>query len=164
VTRFALASFSAAIGAAIAVGSAAAAMPVLHVGRATRCVEFGNPKYLTPPSYLVSDLGRRGVPPVGTKGRAIVAKIRHYVHSSSLRFAYFSHSFIVFDAVGGPGTDDAPGYFVLNGKWNEYDEPGENPYMTIATPECLEPPRPWVPGDHGQGRNTSPNGAPVPGH
>jgi len=110
-----------------------------------------NPK--PPPlSYLVSDIGKHGVPQLNAPERAMIERIRRYVRSKTLRFAWVEDSTtmgepIVFDAYDGPCEGWAAGYAVLNGACNEYYEPGENPYSTHAVPGCYRSsPRPWMDG------------------
>ena len=104
-------------------------------------------------SYLVSDIGKPGMPRLSVSERAMIERVRRYVHSRTLRFAWVDHSTtmgepIVFDAYDGPCEVWAGGYQVLNGFCNEYYEPGENPYSTHAAPGgCYRaPPRPWMDG------------------
>lgn len=127
-----------------------------HIGFATTCAVLnpGQDVRMTPPSYRVDDLGRAGVPRPNRKDLEMVRKIRRYVHSSTLRFAYLAKNekwFIVYDAVWGPCTGNAPGYFVLNGGCNEFYMPSGQSDITIGVPECFSPPRPWIPHDRGNG-------------
>lgn len=83
-----------------------------------------NPKP-PPMSYFVSDIGKRGVPPLNARERAMIERIRRYVHSKTLRFAWVEYSTtmgepIVFDAYDGPCEVWAARYAVLNGSCNEY--------------------------------------------
>jgi hypothetical protein len=106
----------------------------------------------TPPSFRVADLGRSGVPRPDRKDLEMMRKIRRYVHSGTLRFAYLSPQwFIVYDAVWGPCTGSAPGYSVLNGGCNESYMPSNQSDITIPLPDCISPPRPWIPHDRGIG-------------
>ena len=94
-------------------------------------------------SYRADDVGRPGVPRLTDDQRRVLAKIRRYLHSKTLRFAFVGGSMIVFDARYGPCWDVAPGYKVLNGACNEYYEPGEEPASTFGIPGCYETPPPW---------------------
>ncbi len=55
---------------------------------------------------------------------------------------------MVYDAVAGVCVDTAPGYPVLNGRCNEYYEPGENPKSTNVVPTWSNEAktRPWMHG------------------
>jgi hypothetical protein len=95
-----------------------------------------------PPSYSVRDIGRPGVPALGTSDLKTIAAIARKTGTRTLRFAILSYygrptrlpAFIVFDATDGPCDDDAPGYVVLNEAPydNLFYEPGENPYSPHA--------------------------------
>ena len=90
-------------------------------------------------SYLVSDIGKSGVPQLSVRERATIETIRRHLRSKTLRFAWIEHhtatsEFIVFDASDGPCTIGSLGYPVISGTCNEYYKPGENPYETFAAP------------------------------
>ena len=102
-----------------------------------------------PPSYLVRDIGKPGVPELTNEQLVMIRKIRVYVHPSTLRFATVGGTFIVFDASLGPCEPGAPGYSVLNGSCNEMYSPTDNFAGTGAVPGCWNAPRPWMPHDQG---------------
>lgn len=103
-----------------------------------------------PPSYLVSDLGKAGVPQLDQTERHQALLISRYVHDPTLRFQEISGQFLVYDAQWGPCMLAAPGYWVLNAKdCNLYFMPADEWSGPSAVPGCLNPPRPWVPGDGG---------------
>jgi hypothetical protein len=104
-----------------------------------------------PPSYLVRDMGKRGVPRVTPANARMVNAITKYVHSKTLRFAYIGREFIVFDAAQGPCAPYAPGYSVLNGAYNEMYSPTDDFTSTTAVPGYRIKPRPWIPREHGGG-------------
>ena len=103
-----------------------------------------------PQSYSVGDIGKPGFPRLAPDELAMVRRIQHYVHSRTLRVAWVrsttKNGFIVFDATDGPCEVWAAGYKVLNGRCNEFYQPGESPYNTNAVPDCF--PRdahsPWM--------------------
>ncbi len=104
-----------------------------------------------PKSYLVSDIGKRGVPHLNAQRRALIGRIRRQLHSQTLRFAFVDDfprdsDFIVYDATDGPCTVASLGYPVLNGACNEYYKPGEIPYATFPAPDACyrATPRPWM--------------------
>jgi hypothetical protein len=108
------------------------------------------PNPVPPPfSYLASDAGKPGVPALRFSESRMLRAIAHYRPSKSLRFAWVDttppNGFIVYDATGDVCTASAFGYAVLNGACNEFYEPGENPYGTMAAPDCFgSEHRPWM--------------------
>jgi hypothetical protein len=80
----------------------------------------------------LTDIGKPGVP-LEFRDLETVRRIQGRVKSKTLRFAYVP-AFIVFDALHGPCYDAAGGYPVLNEGPNQFYEPGENPYTTLAAP------------------------------
>ena len=91
-----------------------------------------------PLSYSVKDIAKPGVPTLTADESAVLRRIRRYVHSETLRFAWVSNwksnDFIVYDATDGPCANFALGYEVLNGPCDVFYEPGENPYSTHPGP------------------------------
>ena len=115
-----------------------------------QCTPYGEKRPQGPRNYSVFEIGKRGVPELTRDQRKMLASIRKFVRSRSLRFTFIESDFVVFDAVDGPCFDGgAPGYPVLNGACNEYYEPGEDPRKTAPAPGCIGPPRPWIPSDKG---------------
>lgn len=91
------------------------------------------------------------MPKVSAANLNMLRKIMRYVHPSTLRFAYVSGEFIVYDASEGPCSQSHP-YAVLNAKLcNEGYAPTDRPNDTIGLGDCFGPPRPWIPGDGGRG-------------
>jgi hypothetical protein len=95
-----------------------------------------------PTSYLVRDVGTRGVPALSPTERDAVRRIARRHPSTTLRFTFLASpvrndSFVVFDAVSGPCFDAAGGYPVLNAdpRSRRFYEPGENPYVLLSAPE-----------------------------
>lgn len=128
---------------------------VVHVGLGVACSRNG---VVGQPSYLVSDIGKPGVPTIDNRNLAMLHKIMQYVHSRTLRFSYLrGAAFSVYDATYGPcgGTP----YTVLNAPRcdevfmpTDVDTPRGN--QLFAGPGgCYHQPRPWMP--HGGG---NPNG------
>jgi hypothetical protein len=119
----------------------------------TQCVPYGKSAPEGPRSYLISDLGKPGVPELDGGERQTVRQIQRYVHAKTLRFAFvgrFSQEFIVFNAKLGPCLDTAGAYTLLNGECGDFYEPGEDPWYTHALPGGIcGPSRPWIPGDPG---------------
>ena len=111
-----------------------------------------------PESYPADAAGKPGVPTLTSDELETLHRIRHFVRSKALRFAWVGGSpgeFIIFDAYDGPCETWAPGYAVLNGDCNELYEPGENPYYTHAGTGCYGTPPPWTtpePRAHRAGR------------
>ena len=116
-------------------------------GPATRCRVTGLVVRLSPASYSVFDVGKPGVPSLGPQAATALRGILKYRRSPSLRFASIGRRFIVFDAIGGPCSTAAPGYFVLNGACNEYYLPSDDFSSTHAESSCLEEKRPWMNSD-----------------
>lgn len=113
------------------------------------CRTYQRPNTVGPTSYLVSDIGNPGVPVLSSRQTSMVKRIRKYIHSENLRFAFiedYNPSFIVFDADGGPCLDVAPGYWILNDpKINMYYEPGEAPgFIHPMNGDLGTTPGPWM--------------------
>ena len=97
-----------------------------------------------PPSYRVRDVGKKGVPTLRPADATMLENIIHYVHSSTLRFAYVGGEFAVFDADDGPcfagqyavlSTRDCNMLYVPSDGYNEiFEGPGG----------CVGTPRPWI--------------------
>jgi hypothetical protein len=136
-----------------------------RVGLGTICAVLNPGKDLrtTPPSYRAADIGKAGVPTPQARDLQELHVIQRYVHSKTLRFVYTAGEFVVYDATSGPCTGGAPGYVVLNGACNESCMPSSESDSTIAVPGCLDPPRPWIPHDRGQGASAN-WGTPNPAH
>ena len=128
-----------------------------RAGMGTYCAVLNPGQNLrtTPVSYRAADLGKAGVPTPKPRDVQMLRSIEHYVHSPTLRFVYSAQKFIVYDAIDGPCTGSAPGYFALNGGCNEFYMPSKQDDYTVAVPGCLSPPRPWIPHDRGQGNPAS---------
>ncbi len=110
--------------------------------------------HLGPPTYLVADADRHGVPQLDKSDLQMVKTIARYVHHpKTLRFGYLGKELIVYDAVDGPCSAAAPGYQVLNvHSCNTGYMPGDvDNATTTALPDCLYPVRPWIVHDRGQG-------------
>lgn len=132
---------------------------------AIACRGYQDPSKIGPPSYAVADIGKSDVPKLSTDQRALLARVKRYVSSAALRFAFLPSRprggpFIIFDAKEGPCIDAAGGYQVLNGV-NEYYDPGENPFITTAGAATMPAtPGPWMtasphPKSSSKGFNTS---------
>jgi hypothetical protein len=107
------------------------------------CRTYQAPNDVGPPSYSVADIGKPGVPTLSTEQLALIRRIRHYIASNTLRFAFVSQwGFVVFDAVQGPCPDGAPGYEILNSNRNLYYQPGEAPGFVHAGPPTAPQPSP----------------------
>ena len=83
----------------------------LSVGPGIRCdagLYGANPtpprplkSHLGPPTYLVADVGRRGVPQLGKRDLQMAKTIARYVHHpKTLRFTFLGSELIVYDANG----------------------------------------------------------------
>ncbi len=132
------------------------AATLAQAGAGVQCVPYGKSTSEGPRSYLVSDLGKTGVPELSGSELNTLRLIQRYVHSRLLRFAFvgqFGGEFIIFNAKLGPCLDAAGGYRVLNGAFcNAFYEPGEDPWGTKAEAggfSACGPRRPWVSGDPG---------------
>lgn len=106
-----------------------------------------------PQSYSAEDIGKPGMRQLTAGEASMLQRIRHYVHSKTLRVAWVDGAttpggFIVFDATDGPCYGNPGGYSVLNGTCNEGYQPGETPYHTIAESGCFQSPRPWLTRHH----------------
>ncbi len=112
-----------------------------QVGSGAECLVDGKSG---PASYLVSDLGRAGVPPLSAHEKAEIAAIRRFNHSRTLRFAFVGGTFVIFDAVEGPCEPYAPGYPVLNSGCNARYSPTDDFEHISAVPDCSQSPRPWM--------------------
>ncbi|HLI96191.1 MAG TPA: hypothetical protein VKT72_08900 [Candidatus Baltobacteraceae bacterium] len=79
----------------------------------------------------------------------LLHKIMHYVHPSTLRFAYVGRQFAVFDAQNGPCFGGQ--YPVLSAQWcNEIYVPADAKDEIFAGPGgCFSHPRPWITNDQG---------------
>jgi hypothetical protein len=125
-------------------------VPVGRYGIGCRTCE--EPNVVGPPSYLVSDIGKPGVPTLTADQLTLVHRIRHYLHSKTLRFAFVNAynrgpRFIVFEGDDAPCSDAALGYPVLNSDTNEFYEPGEAPSFVHPGPPLIGPtstPYPWT--------------------
>ena len=107
-----------------------------------QCIPYGKLRPEGPRSYLVSDIGKPGVPHLDARAMRAIHKIQRYVHSSTLRFV--AEPFMLFDATRGPCLDIAGEYPLLNGACNEFYEPGEDPYHAKAAPGDICPKYPWM--------------------
>jgi hypothetical protein len=95
-------------------------------------------------SYLVSEIGRPGVPRPSRSEIETVNRIKKYVHSKHLRFEYLGRQFIVYDATHGPCDTGAPAYLVLNAPGcNLYYSPTDDFDSPKAIPDPNCTPEPW---------------------
>lgn len=118
---------------------------VLLSGLGTSCQNNG---LISPPSYSVRDIGKPSVPSLSKSDVVMLHKIERYVHSPTLRFAYASGKFIIFDAKFGPCSGTP--YSVLNASWCNmlyvpYDANGKE----FSGGACFAHPRPWISHDGG---------------
>lgn len=101
-----------------------------------------------PASYLVSDLGKPGVPRPSAAQASLVRQIARYRSSRTLRFLFLNDRLVVFDAKDGPCSGSANAYEVLNGAPNLFYSPGENPYvLKSGSNDITTEPRPWGTSD-----------------
>ena len=103
------------------------------------------------PSFAVAGIGGPGVPRLSVHDASLARAIMRYVDTPTLRFAIVGKQFVVFDAVAGPCSPQAPGYFDLAGGCNDYYTPPLDIRSVHGEPDCLYPPRPWIPHDQGLG-------------
>jgi len=110
----------------------------IHRGVQTVCRVDGKE---FPPSFLVSDLGKPGVPKLNADELHDVHLISRYVHSPTLRFQEVAGQFLIYDASFGPCFLAAPGYWVLNAaSCNLYFMPADEWSGPSAVPSCGNPP------------------------
>jgi hypothetical protein len=117
----------------------------IAVDGATACSYLGR---VGPPSYSVRDIGKHRIPKVPKRDLRMLHQLMRYVHPSTLRFAYLSSGFSVFDATNGPCS--ATPYQILNASscnaiYVPFDANGE----VGAATGCNAQPRPWIPHDIG---------------
>jgi len=126
-------------------GAAEPAVTEVPVGRyGIACKNAHLPRQSPVPSYRLRDIGKAGVPVLGTAQRRLARSIAHDVHSQTLRFAVFPGQpalpFIAFDATNGPCSGV---YWVLNSRFgNMYYRPSES--YTFAAPTPSFAGRPWM--------------------
>ncbi len=115
-------------------------------GLGIACRVYGPPSTTGDFSYLISDIGREGVPRPSTSEMRMINRIKKYVRSKSLRFEYVAgREFIVYDAALGPCETAAPGYRVLNSEsCNLYYSPTDDFDGAKAVPDCYGTPEPWI--------------------
>jgi hypothetical protein len=130
--------------------------PIIRVGRGVRCITqqdgWQTPvpsTMIEPLTYAAADAGKPGVPPLTRSERHMLHRIEHYVHSSTLRFAWVEHAtpprhFIIYDADRGLCVLANAPYKVLNGGCNEYYGSGEYPFDTKPAPDCFGTRPPWM--------------------
>ncbi len=116
------------------------------------CRTDADPSIVGPPNYNVGDVGKPGVPVLTKAQLRMLRRIRHYVKSKTLRFAFVDGPtganerdlFIVFNANQGPCIDFVAGYWVMNDArdGNLYYSPGNVSALTAA-PDA-PPPGPWM--------------------
>ena len=100
-----------------------------------------NPR-LPPIEYAAEDVGKPGFPKLTRYELVALRELRRVDDSPQLRIAWVdgpdgpNSEFIIFDETGEPCNGNAGGYRVLNGRCNEFYEPGENPYETRAANGC----------------------------
>ncbi|ERR1700681_338392 len=130
-------------------GTMLAMGPPVPVGAGVTCTPWsapGAPRNTspTPVSYRVTDIGKRGVPILDSRSRMVLRRIERAHRSRTLRFAYLfwpgqpvgtRGQFIIFDAKDGPCAEGSY-YRVLNGAANEFYQPAENPWGTVAMPNA----------------------------
>lgn len=122
---------------------------VLRLGQGFAC-EFD--RTVAPASYLISDIGRPGVPKLRPRDLAAIDAIQKHVRISTLRFSYVGSEFVVFNAplpVTSVCSPETPPFAVWTGACNEYYNPLLG--VTEAVMDCGHPPRPWIKGDSGHG-------------
>jgi hypothetical protein len=124
------------------------AVPVGRYGLA--CRTYQEPHTVGSPSYLVSDIGKPGVPVLEPEDAATLRRVLRYKRSATLRFAYIlgqppysdQRSFALFDPANDPCADHP--VRVINSS-NKFYSPGEAPGYIGAFPgEGLGTPAPWI--------------------
>jgi hypothetical protein len=106
---------------------------------------------LGPPVFLVSDLGKPGVPRLTAKQVQMLLAIERNLRSPTLRFVFAQsgsdHSsapeLVVFDAINGPCSAITE-YRVLNGDCNELWDSTES--ATVSDMDCFNTAPPWPHG------------------
>lgn len=106
------------------------------------CKGYADPEPGGQKSYAVSEIASRGVPPLTHGQASLIHRIRRYIHSNTLRFAFLETGFIVFNAPNWPCSDIPPGDLVLNAV-NSFYQPGENAFNTHGMPDPPTP-GPWM--------------------
>jgi hypothetical protein len=100
-------------------------------------------------SYSVRDVGKPRVPRLTYDDAEMLKRIRRFVKSPSLRFAYTpKDEFLVFNATHGPCSE----YYVLNASCNSGFDPVDKLTGKTAFPgPCTNTARPWMPNDRKEG-------------
>jgi hypothetical protein len=106
---------------------------------------------LGPPSFLVRDLGKPGVPDLSAEQMKLLLAVERNLHSPTLRFLFArsegDHSsvpeFVVFDAIYG-ACSTITEYQVLNGDCNELWDTTES--AIVSDMDCFDTPPPWPHG------------------
>jgi len=124
-------------------GSACNCLSSTRVGYGTQCVPYGRSAPWGPASYLVSDLGKKGVPHLNLIDLFLLGQIRRFVPLANLRFAIVRNGTAIFDAKYGPCFGAGGRYRVLNKPCDLRYEPGENPSIMFAGAEPCGPVQPW---------------------
>jgi hypothetical protein len=113
----------------------------IRIGSAIECRT--NDESIGPPSYAAG-VGTAIEGPVlrNKADLASLRQIRRTLNSPTLRYAYVSGEFIVYNAKDGPCGAGAP-YDVINGRCSEGYAPLDRPNSTISAGQCFEKhPRP----------------------
>ena len=97
-----------------------------------RCSTAGE---LGPPSYLVRDIGKADIPALNGRQKRIAQSFLKKHSPKTLRFAFVSREFIVYDAVNGPCSMAVP-YAVVNGDCSEMYAPIDRPFHTVGGGQC----------------------------
>ena len=95
---------------------------------------------LGPMTYDAADAGK--VRRLSKSEASVLARIRHYEHSSTLRFTWLGSQFIVYDAIYGVCMGSV--YWVMNGGCDEFYSPSDT-WMDTTVPgspgwRCTPPP------------------------
>jgi hypothetical protein len=100
---------------------------------------------LGPWTFSATDVGKSGVPRLTQSEATVLARIRRYVSSPTLRFTWVGSEFVVYDAIS--GVCNGGQYAVMNGDCNEIFSPTDTQFdHTFAGTGCRGTPPPWDAG------------------
>ncbi len=109
----------------------------IRIGRGIACYRDGR---IGPPSFLLADLGKRGVPRISARDAAHLRTRFGGQPAETLRFIslpLITPHLVVFNATVAALCDpDVPPFKDLNGSCNQYYSPLEDMDRTSAAPDC----------------------------
>ena len=108
------------------------------------CISYEFPNKVGPPIYYVADIGKKDVPHLSVSDRKQIERIKKAFDGiRTLSFVVLRKHIVIYDADRGRCANPDVRYQVLNGRPNDFYQPGENAFSAASFMGTGATPYPW---------------------